>query len=1427
MKMKRRNVVIGTLSAMALATVSLATVGMSKSVVADAAAVEYGTDASKWTNLHQVTVDSTKGLVPTTAAATDYSFKAVTTEVGGNSSAEIVTDFHEDPNIWGVMIYYFKWNEGKDSVLFSWDTAGTWDYPVEYNYADPANPVPISGIRASNPMGDWGAVVVSTFSVPFVIECNNGVLSTSTAELWKNGFNGNDYWQLFSQKSAVKIDITDTATGISVDVGYDNLDGGVSGYTGIVPGDGKYTSSNTNLRGEGSFAVTRMWGGATFASGNSTISVKVDDVASEYTAGSGTEEPSEPLSENDWAGDSSKWQKLHNVNVNPSKGIVPSAISGADFTFKAITKEITAPTTMAEITTNFKEGTGLWGVMIYYIKWNEGTDSVTWSWGTNPQYPLEGVGSSTALGLTASNVAGDWIALAISHASPPLVIECKDGQMVKYEDNRIWAAGFGVDDFGYFYNQKTIVKFAIADTATGITFKVTYDGVGTGVGETGLNTIDGFYTSDNPNLKGAGAIAITRALGNATFSTGASTINAVFELKEADKLGTPVVSVNETGVVTWTAVENASGYAYKVGEDGEELPVSGNFVQMKSGETVYVKAVGDAINYADGDWSTGVSFTASKLATPAVEMDGNVATWGAVSGAVGYKYKIDDGEEMEISGTSVELLHGQTIVVMAIGDNETGLDSNWSNSISYSAPKLATLTLTANYGDGTVTWTALSGAVKYEYKFGENGTVKETEEPYLKAEGTTIVYVRAVGDQKAYANGDWASVNYHAPALTVPSIVLSGNEASWTKQANAIGYVCKINGNEQEMITDNYVLLANGDTLQVKAVGDGVRGTDSDWSNVLTYKAKALDVPYAEFNGNVLQWEAIDGAIGYVCEVNGEAQEIVYTCSYVAKHGDTIKVKAVGNGTTTVDSDYSEEVTYEAEALATPVVTTDANGARWDAILGAQKYLYKINGGAAKETTKTAVDLAHGQTIVVMAVGDGVSNTDSVWSSAVSYQAPALNKPVITLSGNVASWEAVAGALSYTYKIGETGAEQTMGGTSVILTHSQVLYVKAVGNGATSLDSDWASVSYQAPKLAKVVVSLNANVATWDVVNGATGYAYQINGGEVKTTSANAVALKHGEEIVVKALGDNENTQDGDWSTKVKFTAAKLAAPTVELNGALATWEAVAGAVSYQYKIGENGTVTTTNDCFVGLENGDTLYVKAIGDNETALNSDWSVAVTYDETANEPNDEPSDEPSDTPTDEPSDEPTDEPSDTPSVEKPQYTQEQVAEMIDALPTELEGEELYKKKASYTRTYANYLKAKEAFYALTQAEQKAIVGGEEKLDALKETLDDFKTKLDKAEAVDTLIFAIPMSAITKDNYDARKTQIDKAKAAYAALSAEEKEFSQMYGYLCDREAQLASYTGEEDKKGCKSSLGGVAIVGLVLGGVALIKRKKDEE
>ena len=73
-----------------------------------------------------------------------------------------------------------------------------------------------------------------------------------------------------------------------------------------------------------------------------------------------------------------------------------------------------------------------------------------------------------------------------------------------------------------------------------------------------------------------------------------------------------------------------------------------------------------------------------KLAAPAVSIsDEGVASWNAVENATGYVYKINGGEEVETTETSVSLNDGDEIIVKAKGNGETYDDSDYGQAQKY------------------------------------------------------------------------------------------------------------------------------------------------------------------------------------------------------------------------------------------------------------------------------------------------------------------------------------------------------------------------------------------------------------------------------------------------------------------------------------------------------------------------------------------------------------------------------------------------------------------------------------------------------------------------------------------------------------------------------------------------------------------------
>lgn len=74
---------------------------------------------------------------------------------------------------------------------------------------------------------------------------------------------------------------------------------------------------------------------------------------------------------------------------------------------------------------------------------------------------------------------------------------------------------------------------------------------------------------------------------------------------------TPQLTRNEN-VVSWGLIDNAVGYIYKIGLDGNEIFTPVAFVTLKDGETLYVRALGDGEKYTESAWSAPITYIASK-----------------------------------------------------------------------------------------------------------------------------------------------------------------------------------------------------------------------------------------------------------------------------------------------------------------------------------------------------------------------------------------------------------------------------------------------------------------------------------------------------------------------------------------------------------------------------------------------------------------------------------------------------------------------------------------------------------------------------------------------------------------------------------------------------------------------------------------------
>lgn len=258
-----------------------------------------------------------------------------------------------------------------------------------------------------------------------------------------------------------------------------------------------------------------------------------------------------------------------------------------------------------------------------------------------------------------------------------------------------------------------------------------------------------------------------------------SSCNTKIETNKPIKLSTPVVVLNDN-TASWTKIENANKYEISINGTISELDKDLVTYVLNDGESFKIKAIGDDVKYKDSDWSNTVIYEkvivppSIKLDTPVVSISNDgVASWEPIAHATGYAYKVNAGTISYTSNLSVLLSNNDTIIVMAIGDNETYASSSWSNSVTYekevtSNPvKLETPVVSVD-SDGNATWNKINNAIKYELCLNGDFFYLDNTSVGIKLDYDNSLMVRAIGDGITYESSDWStSVFYKKPELTV------------------------------------------------------------------------------------------------------------------------------------------------------------------------------------------------------------------------------------------------------------------------------------------------------------------------------------------------------------------------------------------------------------------------------------------------------------------------------------------------------------------------------------------------------------------------------------------------------------------------------------------------------------------------------------
>lgn len=158
-----------------------------------------------------------------------------------------------------------------------------------------------------------------------------------------------------------------------------------------------------------------------------------------------------------------------------------------------------------------------------------------------------------------------------------------------------------------------------------------------------------------------------------------------------------------------------------------------------------------------------------------------------------------------------------------------------------------------------------------------------------------------------------------AAKLETPVVTVDASGvAIWKAVANASSYTYKIDDGEEVNVNTNKVTLSNGQSIQVKAVGDGKKFSDSDYSAVVTYNAAEVkdpvDLPQPELGYYISNADLI--------EESDTVRYIVYTTN--ASSAENYNQIAVRKG-----ERIEEGWVYGEEYVA----VTGTDGA-WDTFIG-------------------------------------------------------------------------------------------------------------------------------------------------------------------------------------------------------------------------------------------------------------------------------------------------------------------------------------------------------------------------------------------------------------------------------------------------------------------------------------------------------------
>lgn len=631
---------------------------------------------------------------------------------------------------------------------------------------------------------------------------------------------------------------------------------------------------------------------------------------------------------------------------------------------------------------------------------------------------------------------------------------------------------------------------------------------------------------------------------------------------------------------------------------------------------------------------------AEQLSKPEnLKLDGNVLTWDAVSGASGYEV-IEDGKSVTVKTNTYKTKGGNLFQVAALGDNRMTVTSDYAVFVNATVPEgyIATFDqafyqyLIWNNGAGVeggmqwyesdshkVTYEAATGTTRVDMTFGyvaAGSVVRFPQAVDLSMISDLAVRLKLDDAVKGIAFYQYGGEGllYHTTAIT----------PGWNTFIIPKTGITAANGTEGFMNGLQIILYSNAE----KQHGVKQGSATTMYLGSITSIRRLSQPLNVRVEGSTLTWDPVDGAAGYVV-YEDDARYTVKGNTHPLHGGEFLRVQAVGDGITTADSDYA--VCINGKVQENYLAEFDKpwydlliwnNGAGTE---GGMQWYESAAFSAKCDTANQKMDVtaAFGYVCAGMVVKfpqkeplqtgkDVVVNIkldDNV--KCVSLYPYGVAGLLLKVSDVTSGWNRLVIPAE---KLAAAVGNQEFKGLQVIL------YDNADGGFTQSGTALQTTVSigkiYYASSLAKPTLTLEETTVKWPAVENADSYDIYVND-EWKCnqtdTSYSVAGFSNGVySIKVVAKSQREIYLDS-VSDPVKYSNLLiLKAPAMTYKDGVVSFETVAGCAGYKIEI--NGTEYNIDKNATSVKlaelTGKSIYVeyriKAVGDNKTTADSDWS-----------------------------------------------------------------------------------------------------------------------------------------------------------------------------------------------------------------------------